>query len=403
MTKEDRCASRPVSRRASPLQIATTICLLAVCLMALVLGALAIAKSVAGDGTREYVVYWSAGQLLIHGSDPYDAAATFRLERSAGWSAEDPEIARNPPLIFFLVAPLGLVGAKTGAVLWMILLIGSLAISMHLLWILHGRRSGGLHLLCYCLAPVLTCLIAGQIGIFLLFGLVLFLYLHKSRPFFAGVALVLCLLKPHLFLPLGIVLVIWAVDRKQYRVLAGVGVGLLAAYLIAFRLDPHAWSQYRMMMIVAEPTEKPFVPTLSKMFRILVHRDAVWLQFVPAVAGCGWALWYFWSRRSRWNWMEQGLLLLLISVACAPYAWFSDEAVLLPAILAALYRAEDSGRSLLPFGLIAGVALAELLCGIWMTTPYFVWTVPAWITWYLYATHRSRHNSSLENSGADCA
>jgi hypothetical protein len=85
--------------------------------------------------------------------------------------------------------------------------------------------------------------------------------------------------------------------------------------------------------------------------------------------------------------MEQGLLLLLISVACAPYAWITDESVLLPAILAALYQAEDSGRSLLPFGLITGAALFELLRGIWITTPYFVWTAPAWLAWYLFATY----------------
>ena len=59
----------------------------------------------------------------------------------------------------------------------------------------------------------------------------------------------------------------------------------------------------------------------------------------------------------------------------------------IPAILTGLYRTEDMGRSLLPFGLIAGTALAEMLAGKWMTTPYYVWTVPVWLAWYLYATH----------------
>lgn len=80
------------------------------------------------------------------------------------------------------------------------------------------------------------------------------------------------------------------------------------------------------------------------------------------------------------------MLLLFVSVACAPYAWNTDEAVLLPAILAGLYRTEDSGRSLLTFGLIAGTALAELLCGVWITTPFHVWSIPAWLVWYLYVT-----------------
>jgi hypothetical protein len=371
------------------LRIATAICLLVVCLMAAMVftfSILAVNRGIAGTGTTDFVEYWSAGQLLTRGADPYDAAATLRLERSAGRSTDQPEITFSPPAIFFLVAPLGFVGAKTGAVLWMIALIASLVTSIRLLWVLLGRRPGQLHLLCYCFAPALTCLMAGQIGIFLLLGLVLFLYLHKLRPFLAGTALAVCFVKPHLFLLFGTVLVLWAIHRRQYKILAGIGTGLLAACAIAFCFDPHAWSQYARMVTVARPTE-PLVPTLSRMFRSFVYRDAVSLQFVPAAAGCGWAIWYFWRQRNCWNWMEQGLLLLLISVACAPYAWITDESVLLPAILAALYQAEDSGRSLLPFGLITGAALFELLRGIWITTPYFVWTAPAWLAWYLFATY----------------
>jgi hypothetical protein len=267
----------------------------------------------------------------------------------------------------------------------MILSLACLVTSIQLLWILHGRPAGQLHLLCYCLASALTCLMAGQIGIFMALGVVLFLRFRNSRPFLAGAALLPCAMKPQLFLPIGIVLLLWAVSQKAHRVLAGAGIALLAACVLAFCLDPHGWPQYAQMMRLEKPAEL-FVPTLSKMLRLLVHRDTVWLQFLPEAAACCWGLWYFWTRRSRWNWMEQGLLLLFVSVACAPYAWLTDEAVLLPAILAGLYRTEDSGRSLLPFALLAGAALVELLSGIWMTSPFYLWSVPAWLIWYLYVT-----------------
>jgi hypothetical protein len=84
--------------------------------------------------------------------------------------------------------------------------------------------------------------------------------------------------------------------------------------------------------------------------------------------------------------MHQGLLLLLVSVMCSPYAWFTDEAMLLPAVLTGVYRAEASGRSLLPFGLFAGAAMMEVFAETSIASPYYVWTVPAWIVWYLYAT-----------------
>jgi hypothetical protein len=84
--------------------------------------------------------------------------------------------------------------------------------------------------------------------------------------------------------------------------------------------------------------------------------------------------------------MDQGLLLLLVSVACAPYAFFFDETILLPAVLVALYRAAQSGRSLLPLAIIAGAALIEVLAVVQITSPFYLWTAPAWLAWYLYAT-----------------
>ena len=132
-----------------------------------------------------------------------------------------------------------------------------------------------------------------------------------------------------------------------------------------------------------------FVPTLSVVLRFFVDRNAGWLQFLPAAATCVWAAWYFWTRRNRWNWMDQGLLLLLVSAVCTPYAWFTDESVLLPAVLSGLFRAKESRRSLLPLVLIAGVALFEVIQEVQITSPYYLWTTPAWLAWYLYATRRT--------------
>jgi hypothetical protein len=96
--------------------------------------------------------------------------------------------------------------------------------------------------------------------------------------------------------------------------------------------------------------------------------------------------------------MDQGMLLLLVSVSCAPYAWFFDEAVLLPAVLAGLYRAVDSGRSLLPLGLIAGIALIEIYGNVQITSLFYVWTAPAWLGWYIYANGK-RSTPAIEILG----
>jgi F0F1-type ATP synthase assembly protein I len=352
-----------------------------------------IAKS-DNAGQRDFISYWSAGQQLVHGGDPYDAAAIQRLERTAGYDQDYRLIMRNPPIAFFMALPLGLVSANTGIVLWQLALLASLVLSIRMLWNLHGCPDNRLHLLGYCFAPVMECLMAGQLGIFLLLGVVLFLYCHKSRPLVGGAALLLCAVKPHLFVPLGLILLIWVVWNRAFRILAGFSVALLASCTLAFCVDRHAWSQYLHMMsssgIMGE-----IVPTSSEFFRILVHRDAVWLQFVPQTASCIWAVWFFWTRRKVWSWMNAGLLLLLVSVVCAPYALLTDEAIVLPAVLAGIYRAEEAGRSILPFGLFAGVAMVEVFAKIPMASAYYLWTAPAWLAWFLYATKKKRELNTV--------
>jgi hypothetical protein len=369
--------------KTSPLRVAAACCIV-VAGFCLVAGILFFGLSDKSAANRDFIEYWGAGQQLVHRASPYDGAAILRLERGVEFQGDKPKISFSPPVAFFLMLPLGFFGAKGGLILWSLALLASLSVSNWMLWMLNGRPDSRYHLFGYLFAPVLACQMAGQLGTFLLLGVVLFLYLHKSQPYLAGAALLPCILKPHLFLPFAIVLLVWVIDRKVYRILIGFGATLLASCALTLCFDFHVWSQYSQMMSKTEVLDA-FVPTLSAVFRLLVDRNAVWLQFLPEAVGCVWAIWYFWTRRDRWSWTDQGLLLLLVSAACTPYAWFTDEAMLLPAVLAALYRVVDTGRSLLPLGLIAGVALIEVLAVVKMTSPFYLWTVPAWLAWYLYA------------------
>jgi hypothetical protein len=182
-----------------------------------------------------------------------------------------------------------------------------------------------------------------------------------------------------------VALLLWVVSRKAYRILAGFAAALAVSYALTLCLDHNVWSEY-VQLSHSMRVLSAFIPTLSESFRFLVNRDTVWLQFVPAAVACVWAIWYFWTRRDRWNWMDQGMLVLLVSVVCAPYAFFYDEAILLPAVLVSVYRADSLRRSLLPFALIAGAALFEVMAAVQLTSPFYLWTAPAWLAWYLYAT-----------------
>jgi uncharacterized membrane protein len=89
-----------------------------------------------------------------------------------------------------------------------------------------------LHLLGYLFAPVLACLMAGQTAAFLLVGVTAFLYLRRGRPIAAGAALAVCAIKPHLFGPFLVCILLWTIARREWRVPAGFALTVSCASVL---------------------------------------------------------------------------------------------------------------------------------------------------------------------------
>lgn len=351
---------------------------------------------------RDYIQYWALEQQLAHGANPYDAAALLRTERAVGMDKPGVLMSLSPPVAFAYAVPLGWVSAKAGLVGWMLLLLGCLGLSVWVLWLLHGRPQSRWHVIALGFPPALWCLISGQLGIFFLLDSVLFLYWVRSRPWLAGAALVLCALKPHLFLPCAVVLLLWSLSRREWRVLAGFAAALAVSCGLTLWRDPRVWVEYAQMLHASRIADQ-FIPTIPMVLRFAVDRSARWIELVPEAAACVWAAWYFFRRRKQWDWNREGLLVLLVSAACTPYSWYSDQAMLFPAVLVGLYRAEKSGAALALFGAIAGAGLVGFMVQIPMTSSCYVWTAPAWLLWYLYATRQMREPEAVAQGSAVAA
>ena len=382
--------------RKRAVYLITGICLFFASLMAFAIGSIAVTNAVQGSGKRDFVEYWAAGTQLIHDENPYDIPSDQRLERSVGANFTNPPIILNPPFILPLLVPLGLMEAKMASQFWITFNLVALGVSLWLIWRTNDKPPPTLLLLGLLFAPVLECLLAGQIGIFLLLSVALFLFMERSgRLELAGFALIGCALKPHLFVLFGMVLLAWISYRRAYRVAIGFSIALLVTGSLAYWIDPHAWAQWVGCLRMMRPTEI-FAPNLSKMLRLLVHPESAWIQFVPLVAGCGWAGWYFWTRRLSWNWLDHGMVLLVVSIGCSPYSWFTDEAMLLPAVLIAAFRTKAAGTSMLPFLLTLNVLLAEIVNGLTMTTAYLVWSIPGFLLLVLFAKWAEARPNSVD-------
>ena len=340
------------------------------------------------QGARDFVAFWSTGQLLAHHSNPYDAAALLQLERAAGFPSHyDVMYMLNPPWNLPLVYPLGFLGVHAASIVWSFLQLVCFAGSIYLLWAMHGKRKNLRLALGYTFAPALICLIMGQLTIFALLGLVLFLRYHRTHPFLAGMSLWFCLLKPHLLLPFGLVTLVWIFESKNYRVLYGVISSVAASGAIALYLAPHSWNQY--LSAFRNPGgQYTCVPCVSVLLRVWISRNTGGLEYIPAIVAGVWALFYFWRRRANWDWTTAGSLLILVSILVAPYAWLYDQALAVPALMQGVYTAR-SRAMLVSLALLTVLVEVALMAIIWKPETLYTWTLwsaPAWVIWYLMAT-----------------
>jgi len=400
---ESNSSSGP-SRREKILRAIATLPFVTVCGLAFgfTVGVLLfVIISPEAPGTRDYVFYWATGQQLAHHANPYDPAAVTVLERSAGLPATlNPGLMRNPPWALPLVYPLGFIGSRVGWVIWLSLLSACMAGSVYMLWIMYGRPANQRNLLGYSFGPALICLIFGQITMFALLGIVLFLRLHRSRPFLAGCALWLCALKPHLFLPFGVVLLSWVLISKSYKIFAGAATAMAVSCAITYLIDPLAWAQYSLMALTSG-IKNEYIPCLSYLLLDWLNQQAIWLQYLPAAFGCAWALAYYWPRRHAWEWTKNGSPLLLVSILVAPYSWIYDQCLVLPAVLEGAFSARF--RSLLiALGFMS--ALVEIALFRSLSHPndmvyWTYWTAPAWLLWYLVVKWTNKTKAKQAGAG----
>jgi hypothetical protein len=379
----DSIQPRTAKKRPDLTELAIALaCALAIAITGLFLAVLPLIHHLAAS--RDFVVYWATGQQLVHHGNPYDATNMGQTEHSAGFEGKGVYYMRNPPWSLPLALPLGLASARVMALPWSLLMLAILIACVRMLWQMFGKPGTHLEWLGYCFAPALICVIAGQTAIFLLLGLVLFLRLYARHPFWAGAALWFCTLKPHLFLPFGVVLLLWIVLTRSYRILLGAIAATAASCAVTEVLDPQAWSQY-LQWAHRSGIANEFIPCLSVMLRDAINPAAHWLVFVPAVAGCAWALVYLWQHRRAWDWIEHGNLVMLVSIFAAPYCWLWDHSLAIPALLYGVARTQSRRMIAVLALLFLALELQPFVFQVGLNSKLFLWPALAWIVWYVFA------------------
>jgi hypothetical protein len=149
--------------------------------------------------------------------------------------------------------------------------------------------------------------------------------------------------------------------------------------------------------------QNEFIPALSGMIRALFFHRVFWVQFVPLGLGLLWCAWYYWRNSDNWNWPRQGLVVLVVAVLTTPYAWLTDEVVLLPAMLQGIIWMSGTKLKLrsqfvvVLFVLLDLVLLLIVAFQIPPATGIYFWSSLVWFSWYLYArTFKQDRHCSLK-------
>ncbi len=350
------------------------------------------------DGSRgltalpmhDFVEYWVAGRLNVHGENPYDVDRVQELEREVGREAE-AILMWNPPWTLPLVMPLGLLECRAAHFLWLAVLLAVVVWSADALWKLYGGASEHGPLVCilaFTFVPTLVALKVGQISPLVLLGAVLFVVLWKRNYHgLAGAALLLLAIKPHLSYLFWIALLVWCVTQRRWRVLAGGLSAGVASVGLALYFNPAVLSQY-WDALAHRPPAQYRSPTLGMVLRLLLGEDQFRLQFLSLIPGLLWLPIYGWRHRNAWDWSERMPMLLFVSLLTAPYgAWLFDLVLLLIPLIQVLAAVRASERAATRSAaaclyLLFNVAVAAQLSH---SAEYFafVWMTPALLLAYL--------------------
>ena len=357
-------------------------------------------------GQRDSIQYWAAGRLFLHGQNPYDFDAVLELEKQQGYKENRPLVLRTPPWSLFMVLPLGLFDAFWAWALWIALSLGSLLLAMRLCWKMYGGSNVQRDVFWavgYTFAPVPACLVAGQMGLVLLIGVVLFLWWEPEHPLAAGAALILPFAKPHLLVLFWVVVLLWVVARNKRTTALGFAIALAIVTATPWALHPTIFYDYRQMLHQASIGSE-FIPALSGVLRLLFFRRWFWVQFIPMMLGLLWGLWFYFKNRSHWDWRRQGLPLMVVSVLTTPYSWLPDEVVLLPAVLWAavcilgLEKQQEmtlwTRLAIAIFAALDGLLLLILAAKIPFSGGIYFWSSLVWFAWYMYGQRHCRKRTS---------
>jgi hypothetical protein len=296
-----------------------------------------------GFGVTDFIQYWSANQVGKNGGNPYDPE-TMKAMQSGVADSSYTSMMWNPPWILLLLRPVVSLDLMAGVQAWFILnLIGIGAIVLlceKLYPSVPGQRWLRLSSI-LLFPPFYNCLRFGQTSIAITVVFLLFaICLKYKRDFWAGSAISVLSVKPHLIYLVGVLLLWWAVKEHRWKLLAGIlaGVSLFVCASLLFQgqmffqwLNCHLHPESIKDIVGVVRTSDWVTPTLGGTIRAIgigatasmpMERIICVVSLIPI-------FWWLVRCQPDIRWSHHLPLFLLLSLLLGPYGWFYDNSMLI--------------------------------------------------------------------------
>ena len=362
-------------------------------------------------GTRDFIEYWSAFHVTRAGNNPYDPREMAPVQALiTGQNVTPPLMMWNPPWTLVLMAPLMSNDFCLSSLWWLGINFFFLGSSIALVREIGVRGEGTLsvtpYLVCFSLvmlAPAMRAMMIGQLGVLLLWsGLLLWFSLQNKLALLAGFSFVLLSCKPHLFVPLFLVVGAIALVERWTRF-------YLSVLLCGLLLVSGVWAMQRRLFEwwfagIVDPVQgAPMISQwiTSSPLNILVTESGLkgdlsvqrLLLLLPVLVGLGLLAWI--ERGSQRDNVDRWYPIVVgVSLLVTPFAWLFDYGLMGALTLPMVFRSFEGKRAAKYRWLVALLGLALPLAALLIFVPlggesipavYFVWYAPLLFTWYFIA------------------
>jgi hypothetical protein len=342
----------------------------------------------------DYIQYWAAGYQTLRSHNPYQYETTAEIFRKFVNGIPNESCLYTPRLIT-LIQPFSLLTIGLSRMMWYFLGFGLLLYAADRVWALYnGSRNARwlALLLSLTFSPAFYALALGQLSPFTFAGMVFFLQAqllpknNRWKYWLMGAGAALMAMKPQGFYLFWVVLLLWSIGKKEWRVIFSAVLTLGAATLLVSMFVPNILFSF----ITTSLKNQPILyctPTLGYWLREIFDAEQFALQYVAPLLGIAWLVIYWKRKHGAWDWLQQMPVLAFVSLITSPYAWTHDQVILLLPLLEIVILALNRPKRKLIMPILLGWLLlnaATIILHFWYPDCWFIWQAPFWLVIYLW-------------------